>query len=157
VREVENLVLVLGKWDSGRQVDVDTMNKFARRVERLPPATRSVLCIAARRASALASGKPWESLSVSPGEVHQATGLSLEDYLIHQRTLEDHRFIEVEQDFDGRNKMYLWGEGEWEKLPQDVVNCCIKHGISPSDIFEELRFDKLDGVETGDAKEDNPE
>ena len=40
--------------------------------------------------------------------------------------------------------MYIYGQGHWNRLPEDIAGFCKEEGISLDEIFVHLKFDLLD-------------
>jgi hypothetical protein len=42
--------------------------------------------------------------------------------------------------------MYIFGQGPWTRLPEDIAGYCKVQGISLDEIFVDLKFDLLDAA-----------
>jgi hypothetical protein len=57
-------------------------------------------------------------LTVNPGEIHRATGLTLPEFQEQIRILEDHGFLMLEDaNGNGRFMLYLFGQLGGRRLP----------------------------------------
>ncbi|UWZ85253.1 hypothetical protein [Occallatibacter riparius] len=147
--EATTLIGILGTPDEHRPGEVKRMRKYASRVRELPIETRRLLSIAVRRAYEKATREHdlggLGSATVNPFEVQKATGLTDDEIREQVRILSDHKLASVDDDEGiGRWTMYIYGEGHWSRLPEDIAGFCKAQGISLDEIFVNLRFDLLD-------------
>jgi hypothetical protein len=60
------------------------------------------------------------------------------------RILDEHGFASVDDDGSGRWTMYIYGQGAWSRLPEDIAGFCKERAISQDEVFVDLKFDLLD-------------
>lgn len=149
VIEARNLLRVLEEVGDFHETRLAEMSQFAERVRELPLSTRSLLCIAARRATEKAErSRDWGglgSLTLNPGELEKATNLSHQELRDQIRILDDHGFADLDDNCgDGPWTLHIYGQGDWTRLLEDLVQCCKKHRIPLEEILVALRFDLLD-------------
>jgi len=146
--EAVTLIGLLGEPDEDRAAEVKRMRKYAARVKELPIETRRLLSIAVRRAyeqAARARRRGLGSLTVNPTEVQKAANLGNDEMREQVRILDEHGLASVDEDEGiGSWTMYIYGEGDWSRLPEDIARFCKRRDISLDDIFVDLNFDLLD-------------
>jgi hypothetical protein len=147
--EAENLIELLGAPDEHRAAEIKRVRKYANRLRELPMETRRFLSIAVRRAYEHAVRKRdlggLGSSTVNPTEVQKATRLSNDEIREQVRILEEHKLANVDEDDEsGRWTMYISGQGDWSRLPEDIAHFCKEKAIPIDEIFVDLRFDLLD-------------
>lgn len=145
----QNLGLILPEAGLELPSLLTKFNEYGLRLRELPVSTRELLAIAARRATLKAEREHDRagigSLTVNPGEIHKATGLTGPEFQEHIRILDEHGLASVEDgDGNGRFVFYLYGHvGGW-RIPEEIVHACRDKGIPLEDVYVALRFDRLD-------------
>jgi hypothetical protein len=124
---------------------VEDANRLAERLRILPYSWRQFLLAVIRRASERTKrGRSNSGRSkVNPDEVKNALGLSQAKLIEEIKILEDHHFAYIDDDGDDYY-IYLWGEGEWERILEDILNGCVSSGIDPHSVLCDLHLSLLD-------------
>jgi len=128
-----------------RAESVAEMNELGKRLNLLPQSSREFLTGVARRAAERSkrSRTNYGRSKVNPDEVKNAFGISQSQLLEEVGILEDHRFAAI--DSDGEHYyLYLYGEGNWDRIFEDIVVKCLELGFEPRRVLCDLEFDVFD-------------
>jgi DNA-binding transcriptional ArsR family regulator len=145
----QNLGRIFQDGDPNLSTFLNKVNSYGASLRELPASTREVLAIAVRRATEQAERDSDRggigSMTINPGEVHKATGLSMQDFREHLRILEDHGLASLEDaDGNGRFLLYISGHLDECRIPEEIVHACKEGEIPLEDVYVGLRFDRLD-------------
>ena len=132
---------------------LDEVNDYGARLRQLPTSTRELLAIAVRRTTQKAERDSDRaglgSLTVNPGEIHKATGLTGPEFQEQLRILEDHGLASVDDaDGNGRFLLYLYGHVGGCRIPEEIVHAGKDCDIPLEGVYVNLRFDLLDSVDS---------
>ena len=153
----ENLGRIFSNAGADLPAWVDETNAYGAKLRQLPPSTRELLAIVARRATEKAEREGDRAglncLTVNPGEIHRATGLTQSEFMEQIRILEDHGLLSLDDsDGNGRVLLYIYGSVGGLRIPEEIVHACKDGNIPLEDVYVNLRFDLLDRVDSDGAE-----
>jgi DNA-binding transcriptional ArsR family regulator len=136
---------------------VEEMNAYGAKLRQLPPSTRELLAIVVRRATEKAERDGDRAgincLTINPGEIHRATGLTQSEFMEQIRILEDHGLLSLDDsDGNGRVLLYIFGSVGGLRIAEEIVHACKDRKIPLEDVYVNLRFDLLDSVDSDSAE-----
>lgn len=138
----------LGRFDipeEYRDDNVREMNSLGERLNLLPSSSREFLTGVARRAAERSKRvrSSYGRSKVNPDEIKNAFEISQSRLLEEMRILDDHHFAFI--DSDGEDYfIYLRGEGDWERILEDIILKCEELEVEPRRVLCDLEFDLFD-------------
>lgn len=136
-----NSLLGWGHSNAELEPNIEEVNAFAERLRLLPLPAAGALAVVLRRATS--QGRLGRAVALYDDVLH-ATGLTPEVFASLVTVLEEHSFVSVDDDREGRVVIRLSELRSGWPLLEDVRAFCAKSKLPPERLVEDLEFDLLD-------------